>query len=48
MAHAFFTHKEKEEDNYNYCKNTQGAVFWVVTLCSDVIGYQHFRGSSWR
>jgi len=21
-------------------------VFWVITPCSDVIGYQHFRGSS--
>jgi len=23
----------------------QDIVFWVVTLCRDVVGYQHFRGS---
>jgi len=22
-------------------------VFWVVMLCGDVVGYQHFRGR-WR
>jgi len=24
----------------------QVSVFWVVTLCNDVVGYQHFRGST--
>jgi len=24
--------------------NIQVAVFWIVTLCSDVAGYQHFIG----
>jgi len=23
---------------------TEVAVFWVVTPCSDVVGYQHFGG----
>jgi hypothetical protein len=28
--------------------NIQIVVFWIVMLCSVVIGYQHFRGPCWH
>jgi hypothetical protein len=34
----FIYHRKKEEYNF------QVMVFWVMTLCSDVVGYQCFSG----